>query len=456
MKKLLTISLCIAMVICSFLLISCGNTEGEITINGHSLKDFKIVIPEEADLITEYAAENLALLVKEKTDIDLAVIRDSEEEADCEILIGNTNRAISSKFEGELADGEYLLFAKGGKIVCQGSGVYVGGACGELVNTHIMSAMKPDGSAKVRSLSKTPEALKFVFPEKYTSVIFMIGDGMGFQHVKMFEKNKSMTFVGNMFPVSGKSVTRSLSVMNGEAGYTDSAASATAMATGFKTLNQRLGVDENGATLLNIRELAHQMGAKTAVITTDIVTGATPSAYLVHHNSRYDTEIIQAQIDALLTNNEIDYLAADVDNELTNKLAEALALISKDSDFFIMLEEAMIDKTSDDQDIWGTIRNVTRFNDAVAYASQFVMCHPNVALIVTADHETGKLTPYPALGPGFMFESYSHTNYDVPVYALGAGVSVLNGKKLENTELAQFAAKAFSNESFGTSYEPIN
>lgn len=454
MKKLLTISLCIAMVICSFLLISCGNTEGEITINGHSLEDFKIVIPEEADLITEYAAENLALLVKEKTNIDLSIIRDNEEESKCEILIGNTNRAMSSKFEGELADGEYLLFAKGGKIVCQGSGIYVGGACGELVNTHIMSAMKEDGSAKVRSISKEPVAARFVFPEKYTSVIFMIGDGMGFQHVKMFEKNKSMTFVGNMFPVSAKSVTRSLSVMKGEAGYTDSAASATAMSTGYKTYNKYLGVDENGATLLNIRELAFEMGARTAVITTDIVTGATPSAYLVHHNSRHDTEIIQAQIDALLANNKIDYLAAEVGNELTNKVAEALTLISKDSSFFIMIEEAMIDKTSEKQDIWGTVGNVTRFNDAIAYASQFVMCHPDVALIVTADHETGKLTPYPALGPGFMFESYSHTNTNVPVYALGAGVSVLNDKKLENTELAQFSAKAFTNEEFGASYEP--
>jgi alkaline phosphatase len=270
----------------------------------------------------------------------------------------------------------------------------------------------------------------------------------------MFEKNKSMTFVGNMFPVSAKSVTRSLSVMKGEAGYTDSAASATAMSTGVKTLNKHLGVDENGATLLNIRELAFEMGAKTAVITTDIVTGATPSAYLVHHNSRHDTEIIQAQIDALLASNKIDYLAAEVGNELTNKVAEALALISKDSSFFIMIEEAMIDKTSEKQDIWGTIGNVTRFNDAIAYASQFVMCHPDVALIVTADHETGKLTPYPALGPGFMFESYSHTNTNVPVYALGAGVSVLNDKKLENTELAQFSAKAFTNEEFGASYEP--
>ena len=455
MKKLLTISLCIAMVICSFLLISCGNTEGEITINGHSLADFKIVIPEEADLITEYAAENLALLVKEKTNVDLSIIRDSEEENECEILIGNTNRAMSAKFNGELADGEYLLFGKGSKIVCQGSGIYVGGACGELVNTHIASALKSDSSAKVRSLSKTPEPVKFVFPEKYTSVIFMIGDGMGFQHVKMFERNKSMTFVGNMFPVSAKSVTRSLSVMKGEAGYTDSAASATAMATGFKTYNKYLGVDENGKTLLNLRELAHQIGAKTAVITTDVVTGATPSAYLCHHTSRHDTEILQAQIDALLANNEIDYLAANVDDELTNKVAEALSVISKDSSFFIMIEEAMIDKTSEAQDIWGTVRNVTRFNDAIAYASQFVMCHPDVALIVTADHETGKLTPHSVLGPGFMFESYSHTNINVPVYALGAGVSVLNGKKLENTELAQFSAKAFTEEAFGNAYEPV-
>ena len=452
MKKLLTLLLCVCMLSSAIVLIGCGSEDG-ISINGHSLTDFKVVIPSECDKTTEYAAKNLVLLLKEKTGVELTIITDSEEETECEILVGETNRDLSKDATLELKDKEYLLLAKGSKIVVKGAGIYVGGACNDLVNNHLVGAINKKGeNANVKSIPKKQIALEYTFKDTYDSVIFMIGDGMGFQHVAMTEKNKIGTFVGNLFPVSAKSVTRSLSVMNGEAGYTDSAASATAMSTGFKTINKHLGVDENGTVLKNVRELARESGAKTAVITTDVITGATPSAYLCHHPSRHDTEILQGQIDALIANKEIDYIAGDVANDLTLKVAEALELISKDSKFFIMVEEAMIDKASEKQDIWATIGHVARFNDAITYATQFALCHPNVALIVTADHETGKLTPYPALGPGFMFESYSHTNYNVPVYAIGAGVEALNGKTLENTELAQFSAKAFSGAEFGKNY----
>ena len=38
------------------------------------------------------------------------------------------------------------------------------------------------------------------------------------------------------------------------------------------------------------------------------------------------------------------------------------------------------------------LHRVECFNDAIAYVAQFVFCHPDTALIITADHETGGLT----------------------------------------------------------------
>lgn len=91
---------------------------------------------------------------------------------------------------------------------------------------------------------------------------------------------------------------------------------------------------------------------------------------------------------------------------------------------------------------------VKRFNEAISYATQFTLCHPDTALVVTADHETGKLTPASG-GVGYYFLSYNHTNIDVPVFAIGPKTDELNGKTLENTELAKFCASVYTSEPFG-------
>ena len=79
--------------------------------------------------------------------------------------------------------------------------------------------------------------------------------------------------------------------------------------------------------------------------------------------------------------------------------------------------------------------------------------HPNTALIVTADHETGNLRE----GNGmFLFRSDQHTNQDVSIFGLGAGTEYFNGKTVENVELAKFVASVYSNESFGMDMGELN
>jgi alkaline phosphatase len=238
-------------------------------------------------------------------------------------------------------------------------------------------------------------------------------------------------------------------VLSGEIGWTDSAAAATAMSTGYKTLNAYLGLDKEGNQLKNIRELAYEKGAKTGILTTDVITGGTPAGYLCHHTNRKDTEILQAQIDKITNDKKIDYIKGEVGNSLTDETRYALDVLSAGgSPFFIMIEEAQIDKMSEAHDYKGTIDAVKRFDDAILYAVEFTLCHPDTMLIVTADHETGELVPKITSEYKFEFKTYHHTNYNVPVYAMGSGCESITGA-LDNTDLAKISAKAFTDSPFG-------
>ncbi|MBQ8393142.1 MAG: alkaline phosphatase [Clostridia bacterium] len=452
MKRFLSLLMAIVMLSMCFGLVACDDGERKILINGENLAEYTVVIPEGCDTITQYASENFIFLVKEALGIELPVVTDATSPTEKEILIGETNRP-ESKTAVELKNGEYLLFTSGEKIVMKGYGIYVGGACGDFVNIHIKPKLNTNSNKiKIDSLPDKPVACEFKFTSSYKNVILMIGDGMGKQHIKMAEVNGLGEFVGRSFPYNGSVTTASLSVLEEEIGWTDSAAAATAMATGHKTYNAYLGLDGNGDTLLNVRELARSKGAKTAVVTTDVITGGTPAGFLCHHNNRRDTEILQSQIDEIIANNGIDYIKGSVGNDLTKETKSALETISaEDSQFFIMIEEAYIDKYSEAHEYINTINAVKRFNDSIIYAAEFVLCHPDTALIVTADHETGQLTPNLNMGSKYEFKTYHHTNLNVSVFAMGPGTEIFNGTTVDNTDIAKFTALAYSNEAFGDS-----
>lgn len=412
------------------------------------LQDYVIVISENANTTTKYASENLASLIEEKTGKKIEIVTDASAEREKEILIGETTRA-DSKTSVTLSKGQYLVFERNDKIVIKGDGIYVGAGCSDFANKYLLTDTS-SSQIKLKDIPSSEKIFDYKAQDECKSVIFMIGDGMGENHIKMAEFCQMPTFIARQFPSIGTSITRSLSVIEGLASSTDSAASATAMSTGYKTLNDYIGVDKNGEVLKNVRELARENGAKTAVITTDLITGATPSAYLCHNISREDTEGLQAEIDRIIKEKEIDYIAGEVDNALTDKTKEALWQISSDgSQFFIMIEEAQIDKASHSKEEELAVEYVKRFNDAITYATQFALCHPDTALIVTADHETGNLGKINGAPCGYYFRSYAHTNLDTPIFAIGAGTQSLKESRVENIELAKICAKAYSGTPFG-------
>ena len=76
---------------------------------------------------------------------------------------------------------------------------------------------------------------------------------------------------------------------------TDSAAAATAFATGVKTFNGAIGVDAKGRTVRTLLEDARRMGKSTGLVTTSQVTDATPAAYAAHVTDRSQQSEIARQ-----------------------------------------------------------------------------------------------------------------------------------------------------------------
>ena len=426
-----------------------------ISISGVDIREYQVVVPKDCDKYTYYAGVNLVDFVKTNAGITIEMVTDDQAEKEYEFLIGKTNRAASSTFTATIPDGQYVLGAVGKKIVMLGNSYMIGGGVGVFLNEYV----KPSGVSGVQDIKNLPTTLsakEYVFAAEAKSAILMIGDGMGHNSVNLTLKNGLSEFVAQQLPYIGKSVTKSQSVIDGSATFTDSAAAATALATGYKTTNGYLGVTKYNKSVQNVRELAHSVGAKTAVLTTDVITGATPGGFLVHHFSRSDTEILQKQVAALLEADAIDYCMGAVGDKLIDETRVALQTISEgDNTFFAMIEEAYIDKNAHNIRAPEVIHTVTRYNECIAYAVQFTLCHPGTALVITADHETGGIVESPGSQYGYVWTSHTsatyteHTNKDVPIYAIGSETEVFNGRDTENIDIAKFIAGVFGSTTFG-------
>ncbi|MFW9849113.1 MAG: alkaline phosphatase [Candidatus Thorarchaeota archaeon] len=272
------------------------------------------------------------------------------------------------------------------------------------------------------------------------SIILMIGDGMGYEHVKMarwVEVGKDANLTLETLPYAFSVETYSASDE-----ITDSAAAATAMATGVKTDNGMLSIAPNGTELQTILEMAQSNGKATGLVTTTPIQHATPAGFMIHSTSRDDYPYISQQIvensgvdvlmgggSELFSSQQIDFMVAkgysfaddkttlgainsdmilglfaasnmdyeqDRDINLTPSLAEmtdkALGTLSQDQEgFFLMVEGGRIDHAGHDFNKVNDALETIEFDKAVAVALDFVQAHSNTILIVTADHETGGL-----------------------------------------------------------------
>jgi alkaline phosphatase len=285
-------------------------------------------------------------------------------------------------------------------------------------------------------------------PRGPKNVILMIGDGMGPEQVESARllDPDGVLVMDEMDPVPG-----SVNTLNVFGEVTDSAASATALATGFKTANGNVSMAEDDETVLpTSMEAARDKGMATGILSSVYLCDATPGVWLAHAPSRScsaiipqqvvsdvgvflgpghheysifpDTDYIQEMVEygdyelvetaeelaaaqapddklmGIWTGYTLEY-AIDRQNDpgdneptLAEMTAKAIEVLSRDKDgFFLVVEGGGIDWVAHNRDIAATARDTLAFDEAVAVAYEFAKADGDTLLVVTADHETGGL-----------------------------------------------------------------
>jgi len=137
-------------------------------------------------------------------------------------------------------------------------------------------------------------------PSSPKNVIVMIADGCGYEQIdaaSQYQYGKTGIQPYEKFPVRCGMTTyphgQSYDPEKAASSFdyvkhnvTDSAAAATAMSTGYKTDNGKIGVDKKNTPLRHIIDRCEELGKSTGVITTVYLSHATPAGFVAHNESR--------------------------------------------------------------------------------------------------------------------------------------------------------------------------
>lgn len=296
------------------------------------------------------------------------------------------------------------------------------------------------------------------------NVILLIGDGMGLAQI----------YAGLTANQGQLNLTQLLNIGFSKTGaadtyITDSAAGATAMATGKKTNNRAIGVDATGKAQPAIPALIKPWRMASGLISAGSVTDATPAAFYGHQPDRsFEREIaadfLQNPVDVLIGGGyrffreekvldtlqqrgyrvasqfgQLDQLKAPfvlLDDQavvsvsqgrtdfLTRSLQKTIAELSNNpAGFFLMAEGAQIDYGGHARDVPYVVREMLDFDQTVGEALRFADQNGETLVIITADHETGGLTLLDGdLKRGYVdghFSTNDHSGVMVPVFAYG-------------------------------------
>ena len=322
---------------------------------------------------------------------------------------------------------------------------------------------------------------KFTEPntsKKPKNVIFLIGDGMGVAQVfSGMVANGGDLYLKN-FTNIGFSATQSASDF-----VTDSGAGGTALSTGTRTYNGAIGVGIDSLPLTNIREKAEAKGCATGVVSTSVITHATPASFVAHEVDRDWYEAIAA--DFLSTNIDV-FIGGGLNNfnkrkdkiDLTQQLKEkgyqvvtgidsiskvkkgklagftsadhnlsklkgrgdelpiatktAIDILDNDPDgFFLMVEGSQIDWGGHQNNTGYIVTEMLDFDKAIGVALAFAAKNKETLVIVTADHETGGFSvENGSFETGVVSGNFTrddHTVVMVPVFAFGPSSHLFRG-----------------------------
>lgn len=318
-----------------------------------------------------------------------------------------------------------------------------------------------------------------------TSIILIIADGTGIgQHTALYYLND--TYAPARFQHVGLLSTHP----SDRKLVTDSASAGTALSAGVKTINGMIAMDPDSNDVKTVLEYARDKGMATGLVSTSSITHATPASFAAHEiarrsyvaiahdmaeagidvmfgggighfstrsNDSLDTmtpfEKLEAQgaqiINAL--DDDIDYNRPVVGLFAGNHMPSALKgrtptttqmakkaveiLERKPGGFFLMVEESQVDWEGHDKNLDGVVAEMQSLNDLVNAMLDYQAKHPDVLVILTADHETGGLhLQHDEEGSELIsgWTTSSHTANFIPIFATGPGSEAFDAF-LDNT-----------------------
>ncbi|MDD5628408.1 MAG: alkaline phosphatase [Elusimicrobia bacterium] len=225
----------------------------------------------------------------------------------------------------------------------------------------------------------------------------------------------------------------------------ESGAGSSAVSGGARVANRSLAKLPDGTDVPGILELAQRDGKSTGLVTTGRLTHASPAAFLAHMRLRDDEYRIADQIaasghDVLLGGGRSYFLPSAVaqaraggaavlfhEDELERAPAgRLLGLLSEDSlpyamdgesgilermtrlalerlarnprGFVLVVNSRLVDELSHYNDAAGVLAEMGRTDRAAALLRDFARAHPDTALVVTTNHDSG--------GMGMMWQAY--------------------------------------------------
>ncbi len=291
-----------------------------------------------------------------------------------------------------------------------------------------------------------------VVAQEPKNVIMVVGDGMGPAYTTAYryfadDKNTldvEQTVFDRMLVGMASTYPARIS------GYvTDSAAGATALATGVKSYNGAIAVNVDKKPVSTVLEWAKEHGMKTGVAVTSQINHATPAGYSAHNESRknYD-QIADSYFDEKINDHFVldvmlgggwDYFIRDdrnlvaefkkagyqyVDNIAHLKTANskqpllglfaeqglnwaldmppkqrlktltqaAVEHLENDQGFFLLVEASQIDWAGHSNDVGAAMSEMQDLAQTMTWLEQYVDAHPDTLLVLTADHSTGGFT----------------------------------------------------------------
>ena len=313
-----------------------------------------------------------------------------------------------------------------------------------------------------------------------SKVILLIGDGMGDNHIRNTQLNYDRAMYVDELEYKGH-----ISTFSNHTVCTDSAAAASALATGRKYNNYEV-THHDGVDIASITEQAKAAGYGVAVVTTDVLSGATPACFSAHAPERTLTDVIissqiagsadllmgrgsqqytnaQARFEAVgfrffsamdqLDMNASRLIAAfpSTSSENGTDTAPTLSMMTEfavrymeqhfPNGYILIAEGAYMDKRSHENNLAGMMRHMRNFDITVESVCRTLSDQQGVAVLVTADHECGglKLAKNKSELDRSLYTSKHHTAVDVPYFIrlqIASGVPAdYFTERMDNTDI---------------------